>query len=64
MPKSKRTMKGNRILTSIYLDPPAYEALRKLSAKTRVPQAVYLREALSDLLAKYKVKVPKSRANQ
>ncbi|MGH6738443.1 MAG: ribbon-helix-helix domain-containing protein [Bradyrhizobium sp.] len=50
------TMKGKRILTSIYLDPPVAEALRKLSDETRVPQSVYLREALDDLLAKYKVR--------
>lgn len=54
-------MKGNRILTSIYLDPPVYQALRELSDTTRVPQSVYLREALDDLLAKYKVKIPKWR---
>jgi len=55
MPPRKRTMKGNRVLTSIYLDPPAYEALKNLSKETRVPQAVYLREALDDLLSKYDV---------
>jgi predicted DNA-binding protein len=53
-------MKGNRVLTSIYLDPPIYDALRALSAETRVPQAVYLREALDDLLVKYNVKVTKT----
>jgi predicted DNA-binding protein len=58
---TKRTMKGTRVLTSIYLDPPVYEALKQLSATTRVPQSVYLREALDDLLAKYKVKVPAAR---
>jgi predicted transcriptional regulator len=47
------TMKGKRILTSIYLDPPVAAALRKLSEHTRVPQSVYLREALDDLLRKY-----------
>ena len=53
------TMKGKRVLTSIYLDPPVAVALRKLSDQTRVPQSVYLREALDDLLAKYSVKVPR-----
>jgi len=61
MSEPKRTMKGKRILTSIYLDPPVYEAIKKLSKETRVPQSVYLREALDDLLKKYKVKVPKRR---
>ena len=48
------TMKGKRVLTSLYLDPPVQEALRRLSEETRVPQAVYLREAVDDLLAKYR----------
>jgi predicted DNA-binding protein len=54
------TMKGNRVLTSLYLDPPAHQALKELSEKTRVPVAVYLREAIDDLLTKYKVRVPKA----
>ena len=53
-------MKGKRVLTSLYLDPPAYEELKKLSAETRVPAAVYLREAIEDLLAKYDRKAPKA----
>lgn len=47
------TKKGNRILTSLYLDPPALEDLRALSAHTRVPMAEYLREAVADLLKKH-----------
>lgn len=58
------TMKGKRVLTSIYLDPPVAEALRKLSEETRIPQAVYLREALDDLLVKYKAGVSKARAKR
>lgn len=50
------TMKGKRVLTSLYLDPPVHEALKRLSADTRVPIAVYLREAIDDLLKKYRVK--------
>lgn len=53
------TMKGNRVLTSLYLDPEAHEALKRLSKTTRVPAAVYLREAVDDLLKKYKVPVEK-----
>jgi hypothetical protein len=56
------TMKGKRVLTSLYLDPPAYAALKAYSESTRVPVAVYLREAIDDLLAKHKVKVPKPKA--
>lgn len=46
-------MKGKRVLTSLYLNPPMHVALKQLSETTRVPIAVYLREAVSDLLAKY-----------
>jgi predicted DNA-binding protein len=49
------TMKGKRILTSLYIEPEVHRALKRLSEETRVPIAVYLREAVSDLLAKYKV---------
>ena len=52
------TMKGKRVLTSLYLDPPVHKALKELSATTRVPTAAYLREAIADLLKKYGVKVP------
>lgn len=48
------TMKGKRVLTSLYLDPPTHADLKQLSATTRVPIAVYLREAISDLLTKYR----------
>ena len=48
------TMKGKRVLTSLYLDPDMAARLRELSAVTRVPQAVYLREAVELLLAHYK----------
>ncbi len=54
------TMKGKRVLTSLYLDPPVHDSLKKLSGATRVPIAVYLREAIDDLLLKYDVKAPKS----
>lgn len=57
-------MKGNRVLTSLYLDPPAHAALKQLSEETRVPVAVYLREAIADLLAKYDVKVAKPKAKK
>ena len=48
------TMKGKRVLTSLYVDPPMHAALKQLSETTRVPVAVYLREAVSDLLTKYR----------
>lgn len=48
------TMKGKRILTSLYLDPSVADELRQLSARTRLPHAVYLREAVDLLLAQYR----------
>ncbi len=47
------TMKGKRILTSLYLDPPVFSDLKALSDYTRIPRAVYLREAVDELLKKY-----------
>lgn len=38
---------------ALYLTPETHAALRKLSARTRVPASAYLREAVDDLLAKY-----------
>lgn len=57
------TKKGNRAAVTIYIDPESLESLKKLSEDTRVPQAVYWREALDDLLEKYKVK-PKRRVEK
>lgn len=54
------TMKGKRVLMSLYIDPDAYAAVKQLSKDTRVPAAVYLREAVDDLLEKYEIAVPKS----
>jgi predicted DNA-binding protein len=48
-------MKGRRVLTSLYVDPSVHEALKRLSEDTRIPVAVYLREAVDDLLKKYKM---------
>ena len=47
--------KGNRTQLLGYYDPSAVKQLRLLSKLTRVPQSVYLREALDDLLGKYLV---------
>ncbi|MGE0466681.1 MAG: ribbon-helix-helix domain-containing protein [Steroidobacteraceae bacterium] len=43
----------------MYFDRPQHDALRQLSITTRVPLAVYLREAVDDLLKKYGVKTVK-----
>jgi predicted DNA-binding protein len=45
--------KGNQKQVTTYYPPTAIEQLKRLSDTTRVPQAVYLREALDDLLKKY-----------
>ena len=47
--------KGNRTQLLGYYEPAAVKHLRLLSRLTRVPQSVYLREALDDLLRKYSV---------
>lgn len=45
--------KGHQIQLAGYYAPEAVKQLKALSAATRVPQAVYLREALDDLLRKH-----------
>jgi predicted DNA-binding protein len=45
--------KGNQAQITSYYDPAAVQRLKALSEITRVPQSVYLREALDDLLKKY-----------
>lgn len=54
MTKAKTTSK--RIKIAVYLDPRQKAALGKLSEQTRVPWAEYVREAVDDLLRKYKRK--------
>ena len=47
-------------MQSIYLEPGKAEALDALSESTRIPKAALLREAVDDLLTKYRrVKGPK-----
>jgi predicted DNA-binding protein len=58
------SMKGSRVSASIYLDPPTYEGLKKLSESTRIPVAAYLREAVDDLLVKHKVRVVRPKAQR
>jgi len=50
---------GNKVLRSIYLDIAQVEKIKKLSEKTKVPQAVYVREGLDLLLRKYERQVDK-----
>ena len=44
---------GSKVLRSIYLDITQVERIKKLSEKTKVPQAVYVREGLEIILRKY-----------
>ncbi len=44
---------GNKVLRSIYLDIAQVEKIKRLSERTKVPQAVYVREGLDLLLRKY-----------
>ena len=45
---------GYKVLRSIYLDIEQLEKIKKLSEKTKVPQATYIREGLDIVLQKYK----------
>ena len=45
---------GSKILRSIYLDLDQIKKIKELSEKTRVPQAVYIREGLDLIIQKYK----------
>jgi Ribbon-helix-helix domain len=55
VPQNKNRAK--RVFTGVYFDRGQHDALRELSDRTRVPLAVYLREAVDDLLKKYKVPI-------
>lgn len=44
---------GNQVRIVSYYSPEALEQLKLLCANTRIPQSVYMREALDDLLKKY-----------
>ncbi len=48
---------GNKVLRSIYLDIAQVEKIKRLSERTKVPQAVYVREGLDLLLRKYEENV-------
>ena len=48
------TNKGEVVSTHVLVSEEQVEALRELSRKTRVAQSEYLREAVEDLLTKYR----------
>ena len=46
--------RGRKLMTTSYLYEEQIKLLKKLSAKTGVPKAIYIREAIDLLLDKYK----------
>ncbi|MCX8117835.1 MAG: ribbon-helix-helix domain-containing protein [Desulfobacterota bacterium] len=46
-------MSQTKVARTIYINSDQVEALKRLSDRTKVPQAVYVREALDMLLDKY-----------
>ena len=50
-------MAQKKVARTIYLKDEQLEALKRLSEKTKVPQSVYVREALDMLLEKYSEKL-------
>lgn len=46
-------MARKKISTTIYITPEQNEALKQLSAKTKVPVAEYIRQGIDLVLAKY-----------
>jgi predicted DNA-binding protein len=51
------TVKGNQVLTNVYLEPAIYAALKRLSADTGASMAFYLRKAVDRVLAEHGIKV-------
>jgi predicted DNA-binding protein len=51
--RKEKDLSKKRVLRTFYLDKKLSERLSRLSATTRVPQAVYLREGLNLILNKY-----------
>lgn len=48
------TSPRKKLSTTVYLDPAQVEQLAALSQRTRVPQSVYIREAIDALLERYR----------
>jgi len=46
-------MRGRKVLTSIHIYEEQLEKLKRLSAKTKIPRAVYIREGIDLVLNKY-----------
>lgn len=46
--------KKRRVRVALFIEPEQHEKLQAMAQSTRVPWAAYVREAIDDLLAKYK----------
>lgn len=55
---------SEKVLRSIYLDIEQVERIKELSAQTRVPQAVYIREGIDLVLNRYFKKTKKKKGKQ
>jgi predicted DNA-binding protein len=51
-------MSRKKLSTTVYLTPEQDEQLKKLNQRTNVPVAVYIREGIDLVLAKYKEHLP------
>jgi len=51
--KERTSLAQKKVARTIYIKDEQLEALKRLSEKTKVPQSVYVREALDMLLEKY-----------
>lgn len=51
-------MARKKISTTIYITPEQNEALKQLSAKTKVPVAEYIRQGIDLVLDRYKENLP------
>lgn len=48
--------RGHQVQVGTYLSPEMFAELKRISAKTRVPMAVYVREAIDAMLKKHRRK--------
>ena len=59
--ESKRGNNGERVLRTVFLDEKQIQRLNRLSAMTRVPQAVYIRDAIGIVLTKHEKRLRRKR---
>ena len=61
MTKKNNKPSGKKIMRSFFLDKKQLERLNRLSAVTRVPKAVYIRDGLELVLNKHEREMKKKR---